>query len=101
MTSLGVRLTDGLYNSLLYPLLAGGGALIGYAYATLAQLPASQVAKAWAVWLAAETVILTLGSAFSKTEAGRSMIRGTLLTTTGIIAFWELRRRELVGDKML
>ena len=42
--------------------IAAGGALLGYVYAAAANLPARQTAKAWAVWMVAESVVLSLGS---------------------------------------
>lgn len=102
MIPVGQRLYDECKTSLFYaPLMISGGALFGYVYAALADLPAHQAAKAWAVWSVAELIILSLGSALAETDANRMLIKATLFTFTTVIGINELRRQKLMGDRLM
>lgn len=82
-------------------LLTAGGALLGYAYAAAANLPARQCAKAWVVWIVAESVILSLGSLLTDKHSTLMFIKAALFTFTSIIGIDEMRKRGLMGDRML
>lgn len=82
-------------------LLTAGGALFGYAYAAAANLPASQSAKAWAVWMVAESIILSLGSLLTEKHSTLMVIKAAFFTCTSIIGIDEMRKRGLMGDRML
>lgn len=102
MKSIGERLYQEAASSAFYtPFVLAGGAFIGYAYATMAGLPASQVARAWAIWVTAEYVITSFGSAFADTQAKLLFIKATLFTLTGSIGIEELRKQKVLGDRMM
>ena len=51
MASIGERVLGGILGATFSaPLYAAGGALGGFIYGKLADLPAGQVAKIWAIW---------------------------------------------------
>lgn len=101
MATIQRRIFEGIKETVVYtPLCAGAAALLGYTYARLTDLPPQQAAKAWAIWSAVEYPILTIGSAFGKTEGSQKMIKATLLTATSIIGIQELRNHGLIGNWM-
>jgi len=101
MTSIEKRINDELYHSApSFPLIIAGGAFFGYAYATFAHLPAPQAAQAWAVWISAESILLSLGEILGTTEANRTMIKTVFFTFSSLIGIEELRKRGVMGDKV-
>jgi hypothetical protein len=101
MTSIEKRLFDELSHRLpSVPFVAAAGALFGYAYAAASQLPAQQAAQAWAVWIAAEFALLSLGNVLGSTESSQTTIRATFLSISGYIGIDELNRRGLIRERM-
>jgi uncharacterized membrane protein len=101
MASFGVRLVNGIVGSAIaVPFVATGGALCGFIYAKLADLPAGQVAKAWAIWNAAESALMTMIATFTENKTTQAFIRATVLTISTIIGMNELQKRDLIGPKM-
>lgn len=98
--------SDGIYgqlaSTLIYaPVYAAGSAFLGYVSAKLSDLPTYQVAKAWAVWGAAEYTLISLGDFLKVSHAKRLMFKATLFTATSIIGLHELRKRQLIGDRLI
>src|ERR1700760_1758805 len=77
------------------------GAGFGYVYGKLANLPAGQVAKAYAIWSVAEYALCAVGESFTENKVGKSVIGFTISTLTTAVAITELRKRGLMGDKMM
>lgn len=102
MLAIEERLFEEFQNSLYTaPLLIPGGAIFGYFYSLVANLPAGQSAKAWAIWVVAEHSILSVGSAFGETRAKQLFIKAILFTTTTIMGIEQMRQRKLIGDGMV
>jgi hypothetical protein len=107
MTNFAVRFADGVIGATITaPFVALGdaligGALIGYIYGKLADLPADQVAKAWAIWNVAEVALTTLSATFTENKTAQALIRATILTLTTAIGIQELQKRGLVGENMV
>jgi hypothetical protein len=76
------------------------GVLFGYVYGKLAALPASQIAKAGAIWSIVEKVIEIIACTFTENETSQAVIRTTVTTISTAVGIQELRKRGLLGDKM-
>ncbi len=101
MTSFGVELTSGLIGiTATSPLAATAGALFGYCYARLGNLPVKQVAIAWAVWFTVEHIFQTLITMKFDDESERSFFKGMALFATSVFGIQMLRNRSQLGDKM-
>lgn len=77
------------------------GATGGYFYAKLADLPAGQVAKAFAIWYTAEAALITLVQAWIKDPTPQVAAYVLIHTATTAIGIHELRKRGLLGNKMI
>lgn len=78
-----------------------GGGFFGYAYGRLADLPAYRVAKAWAVWHAAQRAIISLTNFFIEKESSKALATTVISAITTTIGVNELRKRGFIGNKML
>lgn len=98
MVTIGARLVGTVISNIV---LAGYGALVGYVYAKLADLPAGPSAKAWAVLLVAENAMVQLATAITEHRDARAILRITAIVVTGTYGIQEMRKRGLMGDKMM
>ena len=101
MAAVGNRPIEQIFYFVRETTLLTAGGLLGYAYAAAANLPARQCAKAWVVWIVAESVILSLGSLLTDKHSTLMFIKAALFTFTSIIGIDEMRKRGLMGDRML
>lgn len=99
MTNLGIR--DVLGVTLISTWVGMGGALCGYIYAKLADLPCDQVAKAWAVWNAAETALVIIAVTFTENHRTQKVITATILGITTTIGIQVLQKRNLIEKYMV
>lgn len=102
MASFGARVVTGIVGSVMAsPFVAVAGALGGFIYAKFADLPANQVAKAWAAWSVAESALLNLSATLTENKRAKAFIRAIVMTITTTIGIKELQKRELIGPKMI
>lgn len=102
MASFRLRVCGGLIGAaIMTPIASGAGALAGYIYAKLADLPAGRAAQACAVWLAVENALMTLAAAISEKPSTQVLIKIAVFTITSIIGIQELQKRGILGDKMV
>lgn len=76
------------------------GALTGFVYAKLANLPVAQATKAYTIWAAAEGALNAFITSFISDLTERYIVGtivGSIVTAAGI---YEVRRRGLMGNKM-
>lgn len=101
MKSFGIRLGGGVLGSMLSaPFFAGGGALAGYIYAKLADLPVNAAVKAYAIWPVAEAALITIASTFTENPKHQAFIRTAIVMMSTVFGIRELKKRSLIGDKM-
>jgi hypothetical protein len=102
MTDFQVRVCGGLLGAAIITPIAGGmGALIGYVYAKLADLPATQAAQAWAVWFVVESIFITLAEAFTENQPAQALIKSAVFTAISLIGLHELQKRGAIGNNMV
>lgn len=107
MVSIGTRFVTEMTTVVFQtPKFAVGGALLGYIYGKLANLPAVQCAKAWAILDVASNAILNFADAMIEAQSHRGRIAkafvlSTIRVTSTAIGIHELRKRGLLGDKMM
>lgn len=77
------------------------GGLVGYVYGKLADIPAVEAAKAYAIWDAAQSALATFVSSFTDNFTHKVLISCTISTIGTAVGIYELRRRGLMGDKMM
>lgn len=77
------------------------GALAGFTYAKLADLPANQAAKAWAVWFAAEGSLMMIASALIKGPVAKRFVMTAISGISTAVGIHELQKRNLIGQKMV
>lgn len=99
---MGIQFANAVYSSTM-GMLGGGinGAIVGFVYGKLANLPASQTTKAYGIWYAAEGAISNFASAFTNKPSHQLLIRATVIALSGTFGIQELRKRGLMGDKMM
>lgn len=78
-----------------------GGALFGYLYGKLAHLPAKQVAKAWAVWHAAQRAILTFADFLIENNSSKMFAKTVISAVSTAIGMYELKKGGFIGNKMI
>lgn len=101
MVSLPERLLNGGTAALLLsPILGACGYLGGFAYAKLSDLPPSQVAQNWAIYAAASNAIRCIALSFFEHERVNAFINATVVGGTGAYFIHEMRRLDLMDDKM-
>jgi hypothetical protein len=102
MVSIGQRILNGTIESIKNaPLQVIVGALWGYVYAKFADLPAGQSAKAWAIWIVAEQALLTFADQVIESKSIKATTVITINTTGTYLGITEMRKRGLMGDKMM
>jgi hypothetical protein len=102
MTSIPARLIGGTVNAVLTtPFSAAFGALSGYVYAKLADLPANEVAKAWAIWSAARSALITFSTALVEGGTAKAFLTTVITGISTAVGINELQKRELIGHKMV
>lgn len=101
MVNLPERLLNGGTEALLLsPILGVCGYLGGFVYAKLSDLPPSKVAPNWAIYAAASNAIRNIALSFFDHERVNAFIHATVIGSTGAYFIYEMRRLELMGDKM-
>jgi hypothetical protein len=102
MTSIPERFLRGTIESVYSaPFVAGGSALFGFVYAKLADLPASEVAKAWAIWGLAQNTLMTFSDNLIEHNVAKRLFQVTITSASTYIGIQECRKRGLMGDKMM
>jgi hypothetical protein len=102
MVSIAGRVIGGTVSAAVAaPFFAVCGAFVGYVYAKLADLPANQAAKAWAVWSAAQTALATFSQALVEGKLAKACVTTTVSVITTAIGINELQKRGLIGHKMI
>ena len=102
MTSISTRLLEGIPYALVEGTIGiFGGAALGFAYAKLADLPAGQAARAYAVWHAAQAIIGNLAHFLFRDNPQAQVFSAlTISTTSMVIGIRELEKRGLIGQKL-
>ena len=99
MSNIVERLVDATIEAAFeVPFRAGYCALMGYIYAKFADLPAGQVAKAWAIWGVAESSIIIFATAITTND---KLIVAGISTGATVIGIHELQKRNLIGTKII
>lgn len=82
--------------------IVGGirGGLVGFIYSKLANKPVFQTTQAFAIWYAAEGALASFVAAFTNNESHKFLIH-TVVAIAGSVGITELRRRGILGDKMM
>ena len=102
MVSLVEKFGSLIYRTSLYAAVGGGfGYLGGFIYAKLADLPAAETAKAYAVAHAALAVIPSVVKNLTEGMKHAHYINGGVTSLLFATYIFELRRRGLMGDKLL
>ena len=102
MTSIGTRMLDATVTALKFSLpVATWGAAIGGVYAIIAGLPPSAVAKAGAIWAVAEGTLYFLAEAITEHRGAQALLRITAVVVPTTLGIQEMRKRNLLGDKMI
>lgn len=107
MVSIGTRFLNAATSTVFQtPKVAVTGALVGYIYGKLANLPAGQLAKAWAIWNVANLAIETFVDSIIEEQSRRggitrAFVKLVLFNASTGIYIHELRKRGLLGDKMM
>lgn len=102
MTTIGERLAGKMNGGIIsIPVFAAAGALAGYVYGKLANLPAHAAARAYAIGAVAECVLSNLADVLVENRTHRLLLKATLLTLSHLFAIHQLREKGLMGDKML
>lgn len=82
------------------PLATTCGALGGCIYAQLANLPAAQVVKAWAIWSVAHQALVTLAETFIEHSVTKRIVACIISIATTAIGIHLLQKRNLIGQQM-
>lgn len=92
---------NGSFQALeIAPQAALGGAMIGYIYAKLADLPTADTVKAFLIYTVASRGIDTIATSFTprvKINHAISLVVGVIIDT---IAIREMEKRGVLGNKM-
>ena len=78
---------------------ASVGALGGYVYAKMANLPATRAAKLYAIFLAAQTAIITFSALFINNGLAKGIVNAGVMTGS-FIGLSALRSQGVMGRKM-
>lgn len=98
MAEFSIRLKNQFREALIdIPFSAITGSLCGYLYATMADLPTHQVARAWAIWCVAENVFKIIAGVFTTNQ---TLIRTIVSTITMTYGIHEFRKRAFIDNKM-
>jgi hypothetical protein len=102
MTSIAKRLVNGIYETTCIGSIgAATGALTGFIYAKLANLPADQVAKALAIWCAVEAALQMLANYLAEGDpTAELVIKISIFSIPAYIGLHELQDRGFIGEKM-
>ncbi len=102
MTSIGKKIMHEAVETVWKGGVVGAcGAGLGYLYGQLADLPASQVAKAWAVWCVANVAIQSFINTWIDDLTTRLFAHTVSAVAVTTIGIQECRKRGLLGDKMM
>jgi hypothetical protein len=102
MATIGERIKTEIISTLYTSPTAGcTGALLGYVYAKLANLPVAANTKAWAIWNVAERALLALPWMITEKPKARTLLSVTILIASTTIGIQEMRKRGLMGDKLM
>lgn len=101
MLTMGVNTWNAIANAgSAIPSGAIIGGVLGYSYAKFAHLPASQVAKGWAIWFAASNVFsLLITDRFEKNNQ-KIIGRAFAINISTVAGIQQLQQRGLIGGKM-
>ncbi len=80
---------------------AASGALFGYVYSKLAHISTPQAVKAYAIFHAINNIIRSFANAWTNRVGTKCLFFGTQVIIANAIAIPELRKRGLMGDKLM
>jgi hypothetical protein len=102
MATIGERIKIGIMSTVgSSPFTGCAGAFFGFIYAKLANLPLAASTKAWAIWNVAERTLLILPWMITENRKARSLLSATILIASTTIGIQEMRKRGLMGDKLM
>lgn len=102
MTSISERFLGGVISTTFdAPRFAVGGALFGYLYGRLVDLPALEIAKIWAVWGVAQNALLTLSNQCIDHREGKLFSATVITAFSAYMAIQESTKRGLMESHML